>query len=514
MKTRLLDAALVVIGGLLYGLALPPHDLNLAAWITLVPLLAVAARTTTLGAFAAGFAYGTVFFSVTVAWVLDTVATYFQTGVLEAIVFSAAICLLFVSVYVGLFAIGARTLLREHRWLALVGVPGLWITCELARATLLTGLPWELLGHSQWNVRPLIQIADLAGVYAVSYLVAFVNVGIYLALRELACAPGRTTALRATLPLAAGLALVAIDLGYGMWRLSIEAKRPQKAGALVAIVQGNQEPTWTWERSRAHRDLVRYSRLTQQALAELGPDLVVWPEYALTLYPGVDPIVKPALERIASRAPGGLVLGAPRIEEGAPRTRYFNSVFHVPPNGPISAYDKIRLVPFAEYSPLGVSEAVAGQEDRTFGAGTRSNVLPSAVGRLGPLICYEIIFPRLTRNLVHAGAELLINLANDGWLDRSGLGASAQHLSMTVFRAIESRRYVVRATTSGISAFVDPTGRVYGHLGAGRTGIASGRVYPRNDHTRYSTYGDVFAILAGFISILALIYVRRPGRDA
>ncbi len=514
MKTLTLDAVLVVVGGVLYGLALPPHDLSIAAWITLVPLLAVAARTSNLGAFAAGFAYGTVFFAVTVAWVLDTVAAYFHTGFLGAIAFSATICLLFVSVYVGLFAVGARMLLREQRWLALIGVPGLWITCELARATFLTGLPWELLGHSQWNVRPLIQIADLGGAYAVSYLVAFVNVSLYLVLRELACAPGRSTPLRATLPMAAALALVAMDLAYGAWRLDIEANRPTRTGALVAIVQGDQEPSWTWDRSKAHRNLVRYSRLTQRALADLSPDLIVWPEYALTLYPDTDPMVRPALERVANHAPGGLVLGAPRIERRRPGLRYFNSVFHVPPNGPISAYDKIRLVPFAEYSPLGVAEASAGEEDRTFGAGTRGNILPSAIGRLGPLICYEIIFPRLTRNLVHAGAELLINLANDGWLDRSGLGASAQHLSMTVFRAVESRRYVVRATTSGISAFVDPTGRVYGRLGTGQAGVTSGRVHPRTDRTPYSTYGDVFAILAGLVSVLALLRTRRHERSA
>jgi len=514
MKTLTLDTALVVLGGVLYSLALPPHDLSIAAWITLVPLLAVATRTSNLGAFVAGFAYGTLFFALTVAWVLDAVAAYFQTGVVGALAFSAAICLLFVSAYVGLFAVGARMLLRDGRWLALIGVPGLWIACELARATFLTGLPWELLGHSQWSTLPLIQVADLGGVYAVSYLVAFVNVGVYLALRELACAPERSTPLRAAMPLTAALALVVMDLGYGAWRLDNEAQRPKAAGAIVAVVQGNQDPSWTWERSRAHRDLVRYSRLTQSALAELSPDLVVWPEYALTLYPGMDPVVQPALERIARRTPGGLVLGAPRLERGTPRARYFNSVFHVPPEGPISAYDKIRLVPFAEYSPLGVAQAIAGEEDRTFGAGTRSKTLPSAIGRLGPLICYEVIFPHLTRNLVHAGAELLVNLANDGWLDRSGLGASAQHLSMTVFRAIESRRYVVRATTSGISAFVDPTGRVYGRLAAGQAGVTSGRVHARTDRTGYSTYGDVFAVVAGFVSVLALIRIRHRGETA
>jgi len=511
---RVIDAALVVAGGALYTAAFPPHECGLSAWVALVPLLAVVARASPAGAFLAGAAYGATFFTGIVAWVVEAVASYFSTGLAGALAFRTAICVLYVSVYVGIFALAARHLLAGSPWRALVAIPALWVAYELARARLLTGLPWELLGYSQWRQTLLIQVADLGGVYVLSFVVAAVNVGIYLALRRLACSARPAALVRAAAPLAAALALVAATLVYGAITIGRESRRPAGSTAVLALAQGSLPTEWRWERTGAERSLLAYVALSRQAIAASRPDLLVWPEYAVTLYPDRDAVLLPALMPLAHGTAAGLVFGAPRIEGSPPHARYFNSAYHLAPDGTLASYDKLHLVPFAEYRPSALGEAVAAAEaDSEFTAGTASTVLPSAAGRLGVLICYEVIFPELTRALVRGGAEVVLNIANDGWLDRAGLGASAQHLSMAVFRAVETRRYVARAASSGISGFIDPLGRPFALLAGGTRGVTTGEIEPRRELTPYTRWGDCFAAACIVLGIGALApRTRKRGR--
>jgi apolipoprotein N-acyltransferase len=512
MRFCLLDAALVLGGGALYAAAFPPYGCDAAAWVALVPLLAVVRRAGRGAAFVAGAAYGAVFFAAIVPWVVEAVAAYFGAGVVAAVAIGAAICVLFVSGYLGLFALAARRLLRRGRWHAFIGIPALWVAYELARTTILTGLPWELLGHSQWRRIALIQVADVGGVYGLSFVIAAVNVGLYLGVRTAACTARPSRLARGATPLATALTLVAICAGYGTWRLA-SAEQPGRS-AVLALAQANLPTRWQWERSTAQRDLLAYLELSRHALAQSHPDLLVWPEYALTLYPQRDVQVLPALRDVASRTAGGLVFGAPRLDGDPPHARYFNAAYHLAPAGTLAIYDKIHLVPFAEYRPAALGEALAADGDADFSAGDASTVFETAVGRLGVLICYEVIFPDLARRLTRAGAEILLNLSNDGWLDRAGLGAGAQHLSIAVFRAVENHRVVARAAASGISGFIDPFGRPYGLVAAGTSGIATGEVTPRRDLSVYTRVGDVFAWACAALGLALLLTPRRSTRLA
>ena len=433
------------------------------------------------------------------------------TRIHVAAAFGALICALFVSGWVGLFAVAARTLLRRGRWHAFVGIPALWVAYELARATLFTGLPWELLGHSQWRRLALVQVADLGGVYALSFVIAAVNVGAYLALRTAARTARACRLLRAATPLAIALALVAACAGYGAWRIDQTTRTSPQSTATVALAQGNLPASWRWERSNAERNLLAYVTLSRRVIAESHPDLLVWPEYAVTLYPQRDVASLPALQDLARRTAGGLVFGGPRVEDGA-RTRYFNSAYHVATTGALEAYDKIRLVPFAEYRPLAFDEALAADADGEFSAGTESTIFPTAIGRLGVLICYEVIFPDLARRLTRAGAEILLNISNDGWLDRAGLGAGIQHLSIAVFRAVENHRFVARASASGISGFIDPVGRPFGLLEVDRSGVTLGEVSARRDLSLYTRIGDTFAFACVALGIVLVLPRRRRRR--
>jgi apolipoprotein N-acyltransferase len=516
MRPRLLDPALILTGGALYAAAFPPYGCDVAAWIALVPLLAVLPRTSARGAFLAGAAYGAIFFTAIVPWVVHAVAAYFGAGVVTATAFGAVICVCFVSGWVGLFALAARRLLAAGRWYAFVGIPASWVAYELARTTVLTGLPWELLGHSQWRRIALIQVADLGGVYALSFVIAAVNVGVYLAVHTATRTARPCRLARAAAPLAVALALVAACGLYGARRIAASATAAPADTAILALAQGNLPPSWRWERRMAERNLLAYVGLSRRALSEAHPDLLIWPEYALTLYPARDAEVLPALRTLADRTSGGLVFGAPRLEETPPRSRYFNSAYHLAPGGALTAYDKIHLVPFAEYRPLAVGEALAAAEsDGEFSAGSDSTVFATAVGRLGVLICYEVIFPDLARRATRAGAEILLNLSNDGWLDTAGLGAGAQHLSIAVFRAVENHRFLARAAASGISGFVDPLGRPFGLLAAGRSGITVGEVSARRDLSVYTRIGDAFALACALIApALLLVGGRKRSRPS
>lgn len=523
MRARLPSVALLLLGGALYAASFPPHDWSRCAWIALVPLLTVAARVRPGAAFAAGALYGAAFFTLTVPWVVEAVRAYFAGSLLVALLFSGAICLVFVSGYVGLFAVGARLLLRGEPWVAVVTVPALWVAGELARATLSSGLPWELLGHSQWRWIDLIQIADWGGVYALSYVVAAVNVAVYLALRA-ALALGTVLArgaavspvaargvVRTALPLAAALTLVAASVGYGRIRVAAEATRSQAPTATIALIQGNHTHARSPSRVALDREVLTYSALSRRAIADARPDLLVWPEYAVGDYPENLPLVLPELMGLARETRAGLVFGAPRLEQAGAQVRSFNAIHHLTPAGTRAAYDKVRLVPFAEYRPAPFGSAFASDTDAAFGTGTGATVFPSAIGKLGMLICYEVIFPDLARARVRAGAELLLNLSNDGWLDTAGLGASEQHLSIAVFRAVETRRWVARAATSGISGFIDPVGRPLGLTATGVRTITSARVEPRHDLTVYVRWGDVFAFLCLTIGVGSLLVARARG---
>jgi apolipoprotein N-acyltransferase len=456
--------------------------------------------------------YGAAFFTLTVPWVLAAVGTYFAGSLLAALLFSTAICVVFVSGYVGLFALGARRLLAGEPWIAVVAVPALWVAGELARATLWSGLPWELLGHSQWRWIDLVQIADWGGVYALSYLVAAVNVALYLVLDAAAASVAPRLVVRAALPLVATLVLVVASLGYGRGRVAAEEARAAMPSATIALIQGNQPRAQTPSRVALDRAVMTYAALSRRAIADAHPDLVVWPEYAVADYPEGLPLVLQNLVALARETSAGLVFGGPRLERVEDHDRAFNAAHYLTPAGAHLAYDKVRLVPFAEYRPVPFGTAFAAGAEAAFGTGTGATVFPSSVGGLGMLICYEVIFPDLVRARVRAGAELLVNISNDGWLDTAGLGAGAQHLSIAVFRAVETRRYLARAATSGISGFVDPVGRPFALTASGTRGITSGRVEARHELTPYVRYGDVFAYACIAAGVGGLLIRPRSAR--
>ena len=490
-------AVVAAAGG--YALALPPFDHAALAWLTLVPLLLIVRTASPRRAFAWGALYGFTAAWMATWWLTQAVARYFAAGILPAALAMSAAYGLAVAATFGLFAAGAALVVARRGTLSrrLVTIPALWTAVEVLRARVL-GQPWALLGYTQHAHIGLIQVAAVTGVYGVSFLVALGNVAIAEALVALREGRGGREA-------GAALAVPAALIG-GIWLIGTARALAGPTGGFaaqpVAVVQTGVPPAFHWTRAYAEQQLMAHVRATEALPAERGPALIIWPENALTLYLENEPLVARQLARLATRHRADLLFGRPRYADG----HTFNSATLLRASGESGGhYDKQRLVLFAEAGPLAAPppEAAASESPRDFTAGTAPGVLQSFVP-LGISICHEILYPDLIGRTVRAGASLLVNISNDGWLDGGYGAASRQHFAMAVFRAVETRRYLVRAATTGISGIVDPFGRVVETVAPGAVGALTGVVAARGELTPYVRFGDAFALLC-ILHIAALI---------
>ena len=503
---RLAPPLCVVLSAGLYTLAFAPYEWSGAAWAAPGVLLAGTRRLRPRWALLAGVVYGLLLGVGVTPWVAHATLAYFNFNRLLAAAFALAVYVVYGGIpYASLtwaYALTANRLGPTARAL-LAGC--LWASSELLRANMFTGLPWTLLGHSQFRNLWVIQVADLGGVYAVSCVMAVVSV----AVAELVVAwagaapPRRQLARRLWLPAAS---LLAVGF-YGVHAQTM----PQTPGApsssrRVAVVQGNVANAFRWKREHVEHVLATYVALSTRLGAD-HPDLIVWPENAVSFYIDREPRLRQPLGQVAALAHDGLLVGAPRL--GTADTAH-NSAYLVGAGGRVVAtYDKRRLVPFAEYSPFPWFRETPAAGMVTYAPGVAADPVRSGDLRVGTVICYEVLFPHLVRDLVRNGAELLVNLSNDSWLDRGDGVAPRQHFSMSVFRAVETRRYLVRASASGVSGFISPTGHIYSELASDTAGSAVAPVQLRQGKTAYVRWGDAWVMLATGLALGAVIVRRR-----
>jgi apolipoprotein N-acyltransferase len=309
--------------------------------------------------------------------------------------------------------------------------------------------------------------------------------------------------------LAVGVTLV---LWYGTIRLRQYPSTPSTPAVTVALVRGEVPSVRRWNRVHYASSLLQYISVTNRGIEGARPDLVVWPEFAVGFYLDGEPLLRAQLGQLAQKINASLLLGAPRMEESETGTRYYNSAYLISPTGELAdVYDKIRLIPFAEYRPLTlpIPHTHSREYPSEFTAGKRATVFPlPPKGAFGVMICYEVTYPYLARHLVRDGAQFLINISNDIWLVKGGGAAAAQHFSLAVFRAVENRRSLARMAAAGISGFIDPAGRLY-HLSAEEEGVVLGEISPRRELTVYTRYGDWFALTCIGLACVALIGGRR-----
>jgi apolipoprotein N-acyltransferase len=483
------EYALLILGGVILALAFPPVDFVPAAFLGLLPFFYVVRRKRPTGLWSAvrpGLVAGLSFFIPLLYWLVFLSSDQMDNPVLM----SGPLLLLALlqALYWGLFSalaswVGGRT--RTPAWIYL---PVLWVACEQLRSLFVLGFTWGALGYAGVNVNPLpAQFASVTGVFGVSFWMVLVNA---LVLEALLAGGGRR--LRLSL---AGAIVFALPWAHGA--AVIGAGLPETARTVtVAVVQPNIPAERKWDADYKDESFAVLDELSRAASAVDSLDLVVWPETAAPSYLLREPQYLARVAEAARAAGAPVLTGCPDLEldEDVGTIRTLNSALLVEPDGSVSGkYDKIHLVPFGEVIPFESVFPILRRVDfgeADFSPGTRRTVFLTDDMRFSVLICFEAIFPRLARQFVADGAELLVNVTNDVWYGRTSM--PFQHASMALMRSIENRRSLARSANSGISLVADPFGRVVASLGIFERGVLVHEVPLVSEESFYSRHGDVF----------------------
>jgi apolipoprotein N-acyltransferase len=521
---------LVLLSAVLQVVIFPLPGLYGLAWVGVAPLLVAILRArspetlqldgqtrllpaTPWQGFLLGYLGGILWLAGSCYWIFDTMRRYGGLPVPAAVLVLVLFCM-YVGLYQGLFGMLLAMVARSSSAAskpaesgpslrrALVAAPFLWVAVELAR-TRTSPVPWELLGYSQTGNFALTRIATLTGIYGLSFEIVLVNsvfAAAFLAPKE-----------RRKWLLGAACAAAAI-LQAGQWL----SPPPAAADHTAILVQPNipiqDGAMWTKEYFQATlRDLAATSLhpAGEKAGQRYDFDFIVWPESPSPFYTN-DPFFRDAVSELARQSGTWVVAGSigvtPAMHSGGESSQVFNSAALVSPRGQwVGRYDKVHLVPFGEYLPFPQLFAFAGgltKEVGEFQRGASRTPLAAGDERIGTLICYESIFPDEVRQFPLQGAQVLLNISNDGWYGDSG--AWKEHLRETEMRAIENGRWLLAATNTGITASIDPYGRIVAATPRKvRTALAAPYALTTGT-TFYTRHGDWFAYLCAIISAGAI----------
>ncbi len=431
--------------------------------------MAVAARTPSQ-AFRQAWFMGTVACAAALYWLAVPVHEVAALPWVLALPCALAIAA-YVAVYGAVFCAGAHVLHKKFRDIPFgvvrlcVALACLWYGLECARGWVFTGFPWLVTSaaFAPWPV--MIQAASVVGAYALSAIYVCAT----LMLQE-AFAHEYTVRKRAAL-LAASSAIVCTVVLWGLYVLESTPRSYGQgdAAARVIIAEGNINQNQKWDLALQEKTLDIYIQLTQDALMQKAdgalPTIILWPETAMPFFIEQHPHLGRKLLRFTQSIKTPIVLGAPGAaankDNKTGQVDIFNRAYVINEHGQLASfYDKSHLVPFGEYVPTWLALdflAPLLQEIGDFTLGRQQKPLTVGSLSLGVLICYEGVFPELARQRVEDGANILLNLSNDGWFGDSS--APEQHLQLSLMRAVEQGRWLVRSTNTGISAIVDSNGR-------------------------------------------------------
>ena len=407
------------------------------------------------------------------------------------------------STFYGAFGlIETRIAKRSAGW-ALFLAPFLWVALELARTYLITGFPWNLLGYA---VRPqgLEQIARVTAVYGLSFLALATSA----LLAWVMLIPRRRFGWIALFAW-----LVLLLAGDGLLHPPLAQPEPDVALLVqpnIPLAESRLKGWVPWLNPNPLNALVQRSLAASRAPGAMAkdPPLLIWPEEPAPFYFNRDPVFQGAMEMMAKESHAYVIAGTVTFE-GQGTSLPKNSAVILSPDGQVVLqYDKIHLVPFGEYVPWWAFPEETGKITSQVGdfvPGKSIRVAKTPQGTLGVFICYEAIFPQLVRKMAASGAGVLVNISDDGWFGDSS--APYQHFEMARFRAIENGRFMLRATNDGITAIVDPYGRVQDEIPRHQQMILTGNFRYLTEETFYTKHGDVFAwacVVVALGMILAL----------
>ncbi len=479
-------------GGIAWALCFGRQGYLVAPWLALVPLVLLLDHR---AAGRLGWLHGVVTWLVAVHWIRATLETYGHLAPWLAAASLLLLCL-YLGAFHGLFALLGRRLWRRGGWPALAGLPALWVALELVRAHLFSGFPWNPAAHAWVEVAGALPLAGWMGAYGVSLLVVAANVGLAAALTRGRRVAGAAVVLACLLALAVAARWAAAD-----------DRRPAGGGLPVRLLQPNSPNLVSWDPVQVAENYRTIFEQSHAACDEAGA-LLIWPESAAWPYSFErDAEYRRDLERLVASGCPVLLNSTDERPQG-----FFNSLLLVEASGVAGRYDKRHLVPFGEYVPLARVFAFLQRIARSAGdyvPGSEPAVLGWRGEALGPAICFEVIFPAEVAETVRAGATLLVTVTNDAWYGDTS--APWQHLTAARFRAAESRRTVLRAAITGVSAVIGPDGALDATLGVGERGVLRARVAGRSELTPHSRHPWLVPLGCAAVAALGLAGTRRRG---
>lgn len=482
-------------------LAFPKFNLEFLVWVSFVPLFFALENTSIKQRFFVGYVFGLVMFAGLLYWLV-------HVSVLGAVVL---IC--FLAIFP---AIGLLYKISDTSIIVFV-FPSVWVISEFLRSHIFTGFPWALLGHCLYKNIAVIQIADITGAYGLSFIIVMINLVFYSILRYF-------QNKRHHVFVCVLFCMITLFYGFSFMQVKLE-KEPMD----IALIQGNIAQEKKWDPQKYEVEILeQYMRLSEIA-AKNGADLIIWPE---TSFPGLyndDTSITYRIDEFIKRMGKDFLIGSVSYSEG----NYYNSAYFISSEAQIQEiYSKMHLVPFGEYIPFEdklpwirssidkpVGDMLPGQEYKIFSFVAKNDIETSEglirerrFLKFGVLICFEDIFPDISRLAVNKGADFLVNITNDAWF--SDTNAAYEHVQSSVFRAVENRVSVVRSANTGISCFIDPRGEITDILKVkGKEtfvdGISKARIYKPMRKSFYTKFGDVFVWLCVFMSLGLIILDKR-----
>jgi apolipoprotein N-acyltransferase len=489
-----------ILSGALLILSFPKYGSGFVAWFAFIPLLFALYRTTSIRqAMLLGFVTGVVGYTGIIYWIVYVVVNYgYLPAYLGIIIMLLLAC--YLSIYIALFAVGI-VYFKKKIPLYLIA-PVLWICLEYCKSQLFTGFPWENLGYSQYLNLYLIQFADILGVFGLSFLIILVNVSLF----EIITKRSKREYIIAAV---VSLTLVSVYI-YGILRMNSIDKLLQNASTPsmeVSLIQGNIDQSIKWNQNFQKETLNIYEDISLKNIPVDG-GLIVWPETAVPFNFQDENDLRKQIKNLSIKTKSNFIFGSMSYSPGRHHVDFYNSAYLLSPEGEVKGrYDKVHLVAYGEYVPLRsvfpfIQGLTAGIGD--FSTGDGYFPLSAADRKIGVLICYEGILPFAARMYKKESAEILVNITNDAWFGSTS--APYQHLSMTIFRAVETRLYLVRAANTGISAIVDPRGQIVAKTNIFQKDALKGKVKFLNIPTFYAEYGDILVSVCFILAILCLLW--------
>ncbi|OGF49631.1 MAG: apolipoprotein N-acyltransferase [Candidatus Firestonebacteria bacterium RIFOXYA2_FULL_40_8] len=503
---KIKEYSLAILSGLLLVISFPSFfNMSLNgqsgwfAFVGLVPLLIVLQGKTKKQAFLLGCITGFIYLGGAVYWL-----NFMKE--LGIIAFPAWLLLgTYLSLYIGLFALLTVSA-------GLMYAPFIWVGIELLRTYLLSGFPWALLGYSQFKFLPFIQIADITGVFGVSFVLVLFNAGIaciYIAKKK--------SAGKRYFPFAAGIIVIIIFLLYGSLKLHSYNSIVEERVSTFTVIQGNISQSGKWDQNYADQAFSVHEELSLKS-KKTSSEVIIWPETSTAMYVKYMPVYWARLQSLAKTTKADLLIGSPDVipDKDLNIKEAYNSVFHFSKDGSYdNKYAKMHLVPFGEFVPF--EKQLKFLEKFTAGfnkwdAGKETVVFTTSSGlKISTPVCWEVIFPQDCRRFVKEGAKHLITVSNDGWYGISS--APHQHFMVLPFRAIENRVGVGRAANTILSGFVDYTGQIKGTLGLfERDALSASLRQCRAGLTFYTRFGDLFSYMCLLIALFG-VFMSLKGKE-